>query len=70
MAGEGSIEERGRSPLSSSSPLSNIIKMEAKDRPVGEGKQGGERKNKHRQIVPFYIIANELPEIRAVIVSC
>jgi len=34
MAGEGSIEERGRSPLSNSFPLSNIIKMEAKDRPV------------------------------------
>jgi hypothetical protein len=30
MAGEGSIEERGRSPLSDSFPLSNIIKMERK----------------------------------------
>jgi len=34
IAGEGSIEERGWSPLSSSFPLSNIIKMEAKDSPV------------------------------------
>jgi hypothetical protein len=28
MAGEGSLEERGRSPLSDSFPISNIIKME------------------------------------------
>jgi len=28
MAGEGSIEERVRSPLSNSFPLSNITKME------------------------------------------
>jgi hypothetical protein len=28
MAGEGSIEERGWSPLSNSFPLSNIIEME------------------------------------------
>jgi hypothetical protein len=28
MAGEGSIEERGRSPLSNYFPLLNIIKME------------------------------------------
>jgi len=34
MAGEGSIEKRGLRPLFSFFPLSNIIKMEAKDRPV------------------------------------
>jgi hypothetical protein len=28
LAGEGSIRERGRSPLSNSFPLSNIIKIE------------------------------------------
>jgi len=34
MAGEGSLEERGLHPLSNPFPLSNIIKIDAKDKPV------------------------------------